>query len=93
MATPQSPISQPPPKGYPPLPGQPPPQQPIPTVLKPCPFCGSDAEYQDGGLKGYVRCPNVPEWNSPGFEGCCPIGPHTGLLSKEKAFAAWNARK
>ena len=58
------------------------------TELKPCPFCGGDADIQylkpvvDGGLDEFrVRCPAI---------GCG--GAVTGWMSKPTAIQAWNRR-
>lgn len=56
--------------------------------LKPCPFCGGDAEFAYGGYCGSeffkVVCGNKDK---------CVILPETGAyFIKEQAAAAWNRR-
>ena len=52
--------------------------------LKPCPFCGSAAEYEhindsDSGSRGFVRCTNL----------CCEM---SWIEDKEYAIERWNRR-
>ena len=51
--------------------------------LKPCPFCGGEAEYRPVGefseKNGYVRCKNF----------CCE---QYGYSPKKEAIEAWNRR-
>lgn len=57
--------------------------------LKPCPFCGGNAEFAHGGYWGSelfkVVCGNKDK---------CVILPETGayFIIKEQAAAAWNRR-
>lgn len=56
--------------------------------LKPCPFCGGEAEivkgrYANGTIVYKVRCANVTD---------CKVLPETIFGEKEKAIAAWNRR-
>lgn len=56
--------------------------------LKPCPFCGGDAEFTNGGYWGRelfkVRC---------GHKDKCVILPETGAyFIKRQAAEAWNRR-
>lgn len=56
--------------------------------LKPCPFCGGDAEFANGGYWGQelfnVRCSN---------RNRCAMLPETGrYFIKEQAAAVWNTR-
>lgn len=51
--------------------------------LKPCPFCGSKAEFDPLSLGVSVYCPNEE----------CPTTPETGYCdTQEAAVAAWNRR-
>lgn len=59
-----------------------------PITLKPCPFCGGDAEFTSGGYWGRelfkVRCGNKDK---------CVMLPETGAyFIKLQAAAAWNRR-
>lgn len=56
--------------------------------LKPCPFCGGDAEFTNGGYWGRelfkVRCNHKDK---------CVILPETGAyFIKQQAAEAWNRR-
>jgi Lar family restriction alleviation protein len=56
--------------------------------LKPCPFCGGNAEIRmfinDGEKRYYTAC----------FNDTCAIRPHsiTTFKTQKKAIAAWNTR-
>ena len=57
------------------------------TDLKPCPFCGGEAELVSNDIGVFVGC----------FHENCPIGPQTstyldGYATEAAAIAAWNAR-
>ena len=57
------------------------------TDLKPCPFCGGEAELVCNDIGVFVGC----------FHENCPIGPQTstyldGYATEAEAVAAWNAR-
>lgn len=51
------------------------------SELKPCPFCGGEAELSEyGGPQYLVECP------------FCEAGTFTGRVSKDQAIEDWNAR-
>lgn len=51
--------------------------------LKPCPFCGSEAEPVFRGKCNYITCSNVEE---------CWCGMTCPVSTKEEAIAIWNRR-
>ena len=57
--------------------------------LKPCPFCGNEADIENHNEKGY-RQDNWEEWTI----ACCHCGatPIGDWLDLPKAITAWNTR-
>lgn len=60
----------------------------MPNELKPCPFCGNEAEYVCINGTAYVRCKR--------FIKCGAIGPTQPIgddfVAKDIAIEAWNRR-
>jgi Lar family restriction alleviation protein len=53
--------------------------------LKPCPFCGGEAEINPLALA-------TSDFNVACFNGECPVEPQTRGETKDEAIAAWNTR-
>jgi Lar family restriction alleviation protein len=53
--------------------------------LKPCPFCGGEAEINPLALE-------TSDFNVACFSGECPVEPQTRGETKAEAIAAWNTR-
>ena len=60
----------------------------MPNELKPCPFCGGEAEYVCTKGVAFVRCKR--------FLKCGAVGPKQPIgddfIAKEIAINAWNGR-
>jgi hypothetical protein len=53
--------------------------------LKPCPFCGGEAEINPLALA-------TSDFNVACFNGECPVEPQTRGETKDEAIVAWNTR-
>ena len=59
--------------------------------LKPCPFCGSDAQYRIGWLYLYTQPPTVKYHRVQCINGICNV--FINGMSKADVYKLWNRRR